>query len=111
MSDNKYSKLCIDKGKLHHWILLWCQENLKGKFEINHKKKKKRIQYLINNDGTIIKIDFSKCNNGLLTICPKVGVNIPISIQIADYIYERVKNVLKDSPFSHGFSINIVSAL
>lgn len=106
---SKYSKLCIDKTKIEGWISLWCEENLNGKAEISGTEKDDRIQYTINNDGTIIKIDFIKCSGGLLTIHPKVGVNIPISTQIADSIYDRVNNVLKESPFAHGFSIVVSS--
>lgn len=102
---NKYSKLCIDKSKIEGWITLWCEENLDGQSEISGIEKSDRIQYTISNNSNIIKIDFIKCNGGLLTIHPKVGVNIPISTQIADSIYNRVNNVLKDSPFAHGFSI------
>lgn len=102
---NKYSKLSIDKDKIPVWIKLWCEENLSGKFAIKETDGKDRIQYTIDNEGKNIKIDFQKCSGGLLTICPKVGTNIPTSIEIADSIYERVCNVLKESPFANGFSI------
>lgn len=102
---NKYSKLCIDKSKITEWIQLWCEGELEGESRITFTENSNRIQYTINNSGDIIKIDFIKCSGGLLTIAPKVGVNIPISIQIADSICERVGNVLRDSPFAHGFSI------
>ena len=107
MEKRRYSKLVIDKDKLPDWISSWCQENLKGNWEINSTEKSDFIQFVINNDKDIIKINFTKCNGGLLSINPNVGVKTSISIQIAEYIYERVKNVLKDSPYSYGFSINI----
>lgn len=102
---NKYSRLCIDKTKIFDWIKLWCEEHLGGNFQINATENRDRIQYVIKNGANTIKIDFQKCSGGLLTICPKVGNNIPISIEIADSIYDRVCNVLKDSPFANGFSI------
>lgn len=102
---NKYSKLSIDKEKLHNWIQLWCEENITGEYNISNSDKNNRIQYTIDNDGNIIKIDFQKCAGGLLTICPKVGNNVPISMEIAESIYKRVGNVLKDSPFANGYSI------
>lgn len=102
---SKYSKLSIEENKILGWIELWCEENLPGECDISLSENKDRIQYVINNDGNIIKIDFLRCNGGLITICPKVGTNIPISIQIADSIYDRVSNVMSKSPFSHGFSI------
>ena len=110
MAANKYSKLCIDKSKITEWIQLWCEANLTGKSDITFTENANRIQYTINNEGKVIKIDFIKCNGGLLTITPKVGVNIPISTQIADSICERVVNVLKDSPFANGFSIWVSKA-
>lgn len=102
---NKYSRLKIDKDKLQDWIQLWCEQNIEGNFDISKEDKKNRIQYVINNDGNIIKIDFQECAGGLLTICPKVGTNIPISMKIAESIYQRVSNILKDSPFTNGYSI------
>ena len=102
---NKYSKLSIDKEKLSDWIKLWCEENIVGKFDIHSVDSNNRIQYTIANEGKTIKIDFQKCAGGLLTICPKVGTNIPISMEIAENIYKRVGNVLKDSPFAKGYSI------
>lgn len=102
---NKYSKLSIDKEKLPNWIKLWCEENITGKFNIKNVDGTSRIQYTIDNEGKIIKIDFQKCAGGLLTICPNVGTNIPISMEIAESIYKRVGNALKDSPFSGGYSI------
>lgn len=104
---NKYSKLCIDKEKITDWIELWCESNLKGDSRITKSENANRIQYNIVNGDNTIKIDFIKCANGLLTISPNVGVNIAISTQIAESIYERVANVLKDSPFAKGFSILI----
>lgn len=104
---NKFSKLSIDKDKLSGWINMWCEENLDGDFSIANTEKADRIQYLIRNGQKEIKIDFQKCAGGLLTICPKVGTNIPISTSIAENIYARVCNVLKDSPFANGFSIVI----
>lgn len=102
---NKYSKLAIDPNKLYSWINLWCEENLTGNFDIEHVERKDRIQYTINNNDIITKIDFQKCAGGLWTICPKVGKNISQSEQIAESIYIRVKNIFKDSPFAHGYSI------
>lgn len=102
---NKYSKLSIDKEKLSDWIKLWCEENIVGKYDIHSVDNNNRIQYTIDNEGKTIKIDFQKCAGGLLTICPKVGTNIPISMEIAENIYKRVGNVLKDSPFAKGYSI------
>lgn len=104
---NKYSKLCIDKEKITDWIQLWCESNLEGTSEVSKTENASRIQYTIVNENNLIKLDFIKCANGLFTITPNVGVNIPISTQIADSIYERVANVLKDSPFVNGFSILI----
>lgn len=102
---NKYSRLNIDKTKITDWIKLWCEEHLEGNSEISVEDNSDRIKYIIKNDTNNIKIDFQKCNGGLLTICPKVGNNIPISTEIADSIYNRVCNVLKDSPFANGFSV------
>ena len=102
---NKYSKLSIDSRKIKNWIELWCEAELQGAFNVSFVDNGSRIQYSINNQGNIIKIDFIKCSGGLLTIAPNVGTNIKISTQIADNIYERVKNVIKDSPFANGFSI------
>ncbi len=104
---NKYSKLCIDKEKITGWIKLWCESELDGTVNIECTENVSRIQYTIHNQGNIIKIDFIKCSGGLLTIAPNVGKNIDISIRIADNIYERVKNVINNSPFSNGFSIII----
>ena len=106
---NKYSKLSIDKDKLEALITLWCESNLQDDFLVLKNEKQDRIQYTIKNSDKEIKIDFQKCRGGLLTICPKVGTNIPLSTQIAESIYERVCNVLKDSPFSNGFSIIITA--
>lgn len=80
---------------------------MQGKSFISHNEKTDRIQYSINNLGNIIRIDFIKRADGLLTITPNVGVNIPISTDIAEYIYSKVANVFKNSPFSNGFSILI----
>lgn len=102
---NKYSKLSIDKEKISNWIGLWCEENITGQYNISSVDSKNRIQYTIDNEGNNIKIDFQKCAGGLLTICPKVGANIPISMEIAESIYKRVGNALKDSPFANGYSI------
>ena len=104
---NKYSKLNIDKEKIFNWIELWCESELEGNAEISTTENNNRIMYTINNQGNIIKIDFIKCSGGLLTISPNVGVNVMISTKIADNIYERVKNVINESPFSNGFSIII----
>lgn len=102
---NKYSKLSIDKNKIPEWIRLWCEENMEDRFEIAEVDGKDRIQYTISSEKIVVKLDFQKCSGGLLTICPKVGTNIPVSMLIAESIYERVCNVLKNSPFANGFSI------
>lgn len=102
---NKFSKLHIDKNRIQEWIQLWCEANLEGESTINFSESGERIQYTICNKNDTIKIDFIKCTGGLLTISPKVGKNIPISTQIAESIYERVKDVMKESPFANGFSI------
>lgn len=102
---SKYSKLSIDRTKIPNWLQMWCEQNLKGKFNITCKDIKARIQYSIDNEGNVIKIDFIKNKDGLFTICPNVGSNVSISTQIAESIYSRVCNVLKDSPFANGFSI------
>lgn len=104
---NKFSKLSIDRDKLDGWISIWCKRNLEGDFSIANTEKADRIQYLIKNAQNEIKLDFQKCAGGLFTICPKVGTNIQISTLIAEYIYKRVCDVFKDSPFANGFSIVI----
>lgn len=104
---NKYSKLSIDKTKIPEWINLWCEEHLSGNYDITQTEGKNRIMYTINNNGNMIKIDFLKCSAGLLTIYPNVGSNISISTEIAESIYARVGNILKDSPFANGFSLRI----
>lgn len=102
---SKYSKLCIEKAKIQDWIQLWCEENLENECTISYNDIPARIQYIINSGNDTIKLDFIKCKGGLLTISPNVGTNVYISTQIAESIFERVKNNIKDSPFAHGFSI------
>lgn len=101
----KYSRLCIDKEKLEDWISLWCEENLESSFEIKKEELNQRFRYTIICNCDQIKVDFIYCSQGLYTIQPKVGNNIPLSTQIADSIYERVCNVLSGSPFANGFSL------
>lgn len=101
---NKFSKLCIDETKLEDWIVLWCEDNLDNFTEIECINAKERIKYTIRCGTDIIKIDFIKCSGGLFTIQPN-GKFIDVSTAIAESIYSRVSNVLKDSPFSNGFSI------
>lgn len=107
---NKYSKLLIDKDKLPNWIELWCEENLNGESLVSSKELQNRIQFVIKNESNTIKIDFQKCNGGLMTICPNVGTNIDISKRIAESIYNRVSSGFVDSPFAHGFSIMLSSS-
>lgn len=101
----KYSKLSIDKSKIQDWIQLWCEENLENECTISCNEISGRLQYKIISGSSTIKLDFIKCSGGLLTIAPNVGANIPTSTQIAESIFQRVKNNIKDSPFAHGFSI------
>lgn len=105
----KYSKLQIDQSKIQDWIQIWCEDNLPGNFTISHTELPQRIQYTIHSDGNNIKIDFIKCKGALLTISPNVGTHVDISTEIAESIYDRVKNNIVASPFAHGFSI-ILSA-
>lgn len=102
---NNYSKLQIDKSKIKDWIQLWGEENLPGSFTINCTEIPQRFQYSIVSDGNNIKLDFIKCKGDLLTIYPNVGTHVNTSMEIAEYIYTRVKNNIVDSPFAHGFSI------
>lgn len=104
---NKYSKLQIDPAKIQNWIHFWCEENLPESFAISSNDIPQRIQYTINSNGNIIKLDFIKCKGGLLTISPNVGTRVDISTRIAESIYDRVKNNIIDSPFANGFSIII----
>ena len=87
---NKFSKLNIDSSKLPSWINTWCEDNLEEPFAVKTNDIENRIQYIINTDTRDIKLDFQKCNGGLLTICPNVGKHQEISKEIAESFKEEV---------------------
>ena len=108
MAKNKYSKLPIDVSKLYGWINLWCESEFgDDKYKIEKRDITQRIQYLIHANSMEIRLDFIKCTGGLLTITPNVGTQHALSVKLADSIYDRVKDINKDSPFSNGFSIKL----
>lgn len=108
MAKNKYSKLPIDVSKIYDWINLWCESEFGiGNYKIISRDNSPRIQYLIKCESKEIKLDFIKCTGGLLTIAPNVGTQQELSHNLADSIYDRVKDINKDSKFANGFSIKL----
>lgn len=108
MAKNKYSKLPIDASKIDDWINLWCESEFGcEKYQIEKENIPQRIQYLIRVDSKEIKLDFIKCDGGLLTITPNVGTQRDLSLKLAESIYNRVKDVNRNSKFANGFSIKL----
>lgn len=108
MAEKKYSKLPIDESKISGWIDLWCETEFgEADYTIEEKTIPKRIQYAIRTGGKEIRLDFIRCNGGLLTIAPNVGTQQELSVKLADSIYDRVKDLTAESKFAHGFSIKI----
>ena len=101
----EYKKLQIDTELLDEWLMIDAEEYLGVSINMEKKDSKERIKYDLYNDKVTVKIDFIKNKGGLLTIYPDVGKQQEISNKIAEKIYKRAKNPLKDSPFMNGFSM------
>lgn len=107
MGNDKYKNLLIDNEKIIPWIRFWCEENLTEEFSISRKKLNGYDRYLVKTSNEEIMIDFFNKDGGLKTIRHTVGTQREKSEKIAESIYNRVKDVLKNSPFSNGFSIKM----
>ncbi|SEV81779.1 type II toxin-antitoxin system RnlA family toxin [[Clostridium] fimetarium] len=102
---NKYSKIYLKSGEVKEWAGIWCEENLNNDFALSVNETEQRICYTIVSNYKEIKIDLIRCSEGRFTICYKVGSNIDISEQIAEYILDRSNSSKVKSAFNNGFSV------